>query len=371
MALLLNAGDTVSRSYSYTQPSPLHPSQPQGTGERTGNLLNLNRTYSNLFTTDTTKWMNGAATVDNVGISYAETEIIGDVIKVTSKISGYGASFLIEASPNTTYTVSFETDKVSSGSYCGISDRDINGTVISNITAQGKSATFTTHDSCAFLNVCFRFPTADGTVTFSNIMLNTGSQPLPYEPYGQYKIPISSGGLTTPVYLGEMETTRRIKKLVLTGEESWILYNNNYFSTITDSNSKNNNICVCSHLISSPSAGIYIGSGTARLKVFSRDVSSVSSDLDTFKTWLATQYAAGTPVTVWYVLATPTTGIVNEPLMKIGEYADEVSGITIPTIAGENTLSVDTTLQPSEATVNYKGWHPVQSVHERENGAWT
>ena len=76
-------------------------------------------------------------------------------------------------------------------------------------------------------------------------------------------------------------------------------------------------------------------------------------------------------MTVWYSTATPETGIVNEPLRKIGTYADEVSGISIPTIAGANTLSVDTTLQPSEVTVNYKGWHPVQSVHERTNGVWT
>jgi len=56
--------------------------------------------------------------------------------------------------------------------------------------------------------------------------------------------------------------------------------------------------------------------------------------------------------------------------MKIGDYADEVSGISIPTIAGANTLSVGTTLQPSEITVNYKGWHPVADVHERDSGQW-
>ena len=39
---------------------------------------------------------------------------------------------------------------------------------------------------------------------------------------GQYKIPISSASTTTPVYLGEVESTRKIKKLVLTGEETVI-----------------------------------------------------------------------------------------------------------------------------------------------------
>jgi hypothetical protein len=90
-----------------------------------------------------------------------------------------------------------------------------------------------------------------------------------------------------------------------------------------------------------------------------------------FKSYLQQQYAAGTPVTIWYVLEEPETGIVNEPLMRIGDYADTVSNVSIPVITGGDTISVDTTVQPSEVTVNYKGWHPVADVHERDNGAWT
>jgi hypothetical protein len=60
-------------------------------------------------------------------------------------------------------------------------------------------------------------------------------------------------------------------------------------------------------------------------------------------------------VVIWYVLATPETAIVNEPLAKIGDYADELSstdaGVTIPTAKGGNTLSVDTTVQPSEMSI--------------------
>ena len=86
--------------------------------------------------------------------------------------------------------------------------------------------------------------------------------------------------------------------------------------------------------------------------------------------YLAAQYAAGTPVTVWYVLETPETAVVNEPLMKIGDYADSLS-TSIPTIDGANALSVGTTVQPSEVTATYHGWHPVADVHELNNGAWT
>jgi hypothetical protein len=74
-----------------------------------------------------------------------------------------------------------------------------------------------------------------------------------------------------------------------------------------------------------------------------------------FKQWLAAQYASGTPVTVWYVLATPETGIINEPLHKIGDYADTISyaqsGVEISTTKGFNTITTDTTVLPSNIEV--------------------
>jgi hypothetical protein len=73
------------------------------------------------------------------------------------------------------------------------------------------------------------------------------------------------------------------------------------------------------------------------------------------KSYLAAQNAAGTPVVIWYVLAEPETAIVNEPLAKIGDYADELNStdaaVTIPTAKGQNVLSVDTTVQPSEVSI--------------------
>ena len=59
------------------------------------------------------------------------------------------------------------------------------------------------------------------------------------------------------------------------------------------------------------------------------------SDLGAFKAWLAAQYAANTPVTVDYVLATPITtdlGVIDLPsyypytrVLVEGEYAPEVT----------------------------------------------
>lgn len=198
---------------------------------------------------------------------------------------------------------------------------------------------------------------------------------------GQYKIPILSAGQTTNVYLGEVQTTRQIRQVVLTGQETYVR-ESEYDRFYTEfPNAKITGLrltqAYCTHFLSVydgrpladvPNNSIY--SGSADSNKFYIKTTNYTTVAD-FTAYLARQYAAGTPVTVWYVLATPTTGIVNEPLRKIGTYADEVSGITIPTIAGANTLSIDTTLQPSEVTVNYKGWHPVTDVHERDNGAWT
>ena len=60
-------------------------------------------------------------------------------------------------------------------------------------------------------------------------------------------------------------------------------------------------------------------------------------------------------MTIWCVLATPETAIVNEPLAKIGDYADELHSedttVTIQTVSGSNTLTIDTTLQPSSVSI--------------------
>lgn len=200
---------------------------------------------------------------------------------------------------------------------------------------------------------------------------------------GQYKIPISSANTTTNIYLGEVETTRRIKKLVLTGEENtWTrsgAAKNTFYFEVADYLKQRINITICSHYTSQANitggaemrdgnVSFYANAGHPERYFYVRD-SNLATVAD-LKSYLAAQYAAGTPVTVWYVLATPTTGIVNEPLRKIGDYADEVSGITTPTIAGANTIDVDTMLKPSEVSVNYHGWHPVSALHRFNGTSW-
>jgi hypothetical protein len=177
---------------------------------------------------------------------------------------------------------------------------------------------------------------------------------------GQYKIPISSANTTTPVYLGEVETTRRIKKLVLTGQESWSISGSGdaarFYINLADAIGSSN--LYCTHF----AEGVQTTSGNCEItasKNLAFNNSGIATKTQNWKAWLQDEYAAGTPVTIWYVLAEPETGIVNEPLMRIGDYADTLSmeqaGAQIPTANGSTTLDVETAIKPSEVYIKYRG----------------
>ena len=182
-----------------------------------------------------------------------------------------------------------------------------------------------------------------------------------------YKLPITNASVTTPIYLGEQQTVRRIKKLVLTGDENWTSFEQSGVTLLRCADiligkqpglSTGTMVCTALRIVdgrgdcaSTPnSMSVYNMQTDHRMVVNTNGLSAQD-----WQTYLAQQYAAGTPVTVWYVLASPETGIVNEPLQKIGDYADELTSTTpIPTAKGSNTLTVDTTVQPSEVAITGK-----------------
>ena len=340
-------------------PTPTTPIQPQETGERTGNLF----PFDDKNFVITVGKSNLTVECKNGNLFFQ-----GNAGEISSSQGVWKNNFAFELEAGTYYCNSPAPLGQGFGRY--IKKYDDNTNIL---TTNNYTFTLSEKTKC-YLSFYIYQKTLDTKI---ELMLNTGSTPLPYEPYG-YKAPISSAGQTTTVYLGEVETTRRIKKLVLTGEEtfyrdkeragSWRFYSNPLISA-------KSNVSICSHFA-------YIGadqvneSDTIGFSLFSaaqfgcRCPKEIANTITEFKAFLAAQYAAGTPVIVWYILATETTGIVNEPLRKIGNYADEVSGITIPTITGANTIDVDTTLKPSEVSVNYKGWHSTQSLHKFNGTSW-
>ena len=313
-------------------PSPTSPVLPGGCGERTENLFDE-------------KYPSISPTIQYMSI------FVGDG----------------------TFTLSSTTPQMPNGAACLFL---IAGDVSSGAGPQNKvynEQSITVDSTNGYITIAYRI-VADYDPRNYTTMLNTGSTSLPYEPYG-YKLTISSANTTTPVYLGEAQATRKIKKLVLTGEEIWYLYSAGVVHQFYSSGLKIGGIETTSAystiapygMTTNNQKGDYgcytVTSGTELAFQMYGSKAEFPSQTE-WKAYLAKQYQNGTPVTVWYVLATEETGIVNEPLMKIGDYADEVSNVSIPVTAG-GTLSVDTTVQPSEVTVNYKGWHPVQSVHEK------
>lgn len=180
---------------------------------------------------------------------------------------------------------------------------------------------------------------------------------------GKYQISITLAGLTHNIYLDEPlrkigeytdcvdeggAVTRRIKRLALTGDEGWTLTSINahgivnfrYPGTIDDRLAQIGNV-LSSHFPMSRSGNADVTNESVRitaqnilyLRCFESEVSTVS----TLQQWLSDQYAAGTPVMIWYVLAEPTMDSVDVPALT--------------TAKGSNTLAVSSSLQPSVVSI--------------------
>ncbi len=181
---------------------------------------------------------------------------------------------------------------------------------------------------------------------------------------GMYKIPVvtSADGtepitttiyLPTPLYSGEVmrsDGSREVKwgKIVLTGEEKIAFtgtagtsyrYDFTNIKTISQikyarKNSKITHFEQC-NMPTIDVVGYDWHGGSFHLIIM-----TTQSTINKFKDWLKSQYEAGTPVTVWYQLATPTTETFTAP--------------QIPTLNGTTIIDVDTAVKPTEMYTKYK-----------------
>lgn len=342
-------------------PSPSSITMPEETGERTVNL------HTFPFT------------------EYLELSGSGDNRTLKASTATVPKAAIIKLKPNTSYRISGEMAEASDH-YCRIGLFNAYPTINSVTThyyySANNSFTIFTTGADEVWGLVHTPSSTEATPDFHRLLVE-GSTALPFEPYG-YKLPVLSGGVTNPVYLGEVESTRQIGMKIFDGSETWGSSSNNVYYTqdyITNGyhGYVENGDIICSHYAKSqtpnaqmPDKTIKItgasGDGYTTSRIYLRDTAfSSAAEVQAF---MAAQYANGTPVIAWYPLATPTTGIVNEPLRKIGEYADTVSGITIPTITGAYSFDVNTSLKPSEVQLTYKGWHK-HSPKVYNNGSWT
>ena len=308
-------------------PSPQNIIMPTFCGVRTGNLFNKSTVHDGYYISDTSGMETSSEQYASEANASDYIPVSGDYVSIFSSVTGkwrWGAFY------------------------------DSSKTFISGISGYNK--TIAIPQNAAYM----RLTVVDSIL--DTLMFNLGQTALPYEPYG-YKIPLTCAGQTVPVYLGQVSTVRRVKKIVLDGTEDWALVGSDEIHGLYVSQPPigNYEAQICSHFVHANSwSELQSTNNSFGISSLSRIVIHDSSFRSSaaFKEYLSTQYTNGTPVTIWYILATPQTGIVNEPLCKISTYADELhstdAAVTIPTAKGANTLTVDTDLQPSEVSITGK-----------------
>lgn len=179
---------------------------------------------------------------------------------------------------------------------------------------------------------------------------------------GEYEIQVQCNDIISSIYSAEplckigdytdyksnSVEYRAIGKLVLNGSENWQLQSVNQYGIANIFIRIDTNITssIMSHYIRQTTViaqtkdeGYYIVANTSSSLGFFYVRTTIQTVAD-FKTYLQQQYAAGTPVIMWYVLSTPTT--------------TAISADSIITDIGDNTLSVLTEAQPSEMQIVYK-----------------
>ena len=196
--------------------------------------------------------------------------------------------------------------------------------------------------------------------TIETLMLNLGSTPLPYEPFG-YKLTITNAGQTKTVYLSEPirkigeyadtissdgVVTRRINKQAITELANRDNFNGGYtidFASPCGSNTVLSNIAISTSSL--PTAAnrqgkVFTNSGRSYIGFGSQSefpIANTSGYPTTGEKSAFTSYISTHEVYVWYVLATPITEQIQFP--------------EIDTTDGSNTLSVGTTLPPSKISL--------------------
>lgn len=200
--------------------------------------------------------------------------------------------------------------------------------------------------------------TAFNSDYLSNIQLELGSEATAYEPYHE--------PITTNIYLDEPlrkigdyadvidfnrgVVERKIGYVAFDGSERWFKDNelsdtiryysvNNFPQRIETASDK------CSHFEHRDYPAIntldVISFSVANRTQAVFRVSKVDfPTINSFKAWLGEQYTNGTPVTVYYALAEPTTEPISLP--------------SIPTFDGTTVISTDTEIQPSNIEIKYK-----------------
>ena len=346
-------------------PTPSNPVSVNGVGEETANLYNYQTVAIGKY-------------IDANGVEQTSSSTGHQILNHTAAIS-------ISAGSTYTFKIQKEVGYSSlSNAFCWFDNsnqfiyRDVRGEIASG--EEYIEMSYTAPSNAAYLIINFR------DNYYDTGMLNTGSTAKPYEPWG-LKIPILTTQGSANIYLSEPlykigdyadtinsdgTITRRIGKVVLDGTENqWGLYETDAFPPqrpyalyqIYTSNSlslggETYSSCysdIAPYGLNSDTRqegelGVYLVTSGNEIAFQLEAAKNSFPDVAAWRTYLSQN-----PVTVYYILATPTIESITAP--------------SIPTIEGANSITVDTTVQPSEFLATWTGWHD-SSVKEWDGTNW-
>lgn len=249
-------------------------------------------------------------------------------LQFDSKSTGYGIGVGVMLTPGKTYSIGWGGDALTLGSI-NVAYYAEDGTYLSG----SNGNTFTVPLNAVYSAIIFReIKTVDTAITFEDIVLVPGTTaPTAYTPYtGQTTtliLPRTIYGGTVDAVTGEGQETWRLVTLDGTGEwRTWGVNKNNaavtgfYNYSINDYDPDGNKL-LCSTM---PYKHVDVGGGRnegigyahafnqrTRYMIYSvktdtlSDASDNASAVASFKSYLAAQYAAGTPVQIAYKLEKP------------------------------------------------------------------
>lgn len=267
--------------------------------------------------------------------------------------------------PNTNYVLSWISNNNLSGKVIifknGIAD-STHWIVANNDST--KYLSFSTDAGTEFITLRFGVSNAGDTITYSKIMLNEGSTALPYAPYG-YKVPVVVNGknllqnnATTQTKNGVTFTVNEDKSISCNGTAS-----GNAFFKIGDIQLKKN--CIMSGCPEGGNNNSYImrlyNNGSI-LKTDSGDGVLINSEIQ--NGYAEIRIAAGYTcdnLTFYPMIRLAeiedntyepyieeTTNIyLDNPIEENENISLSDTNVNIPTLDGTNTLSIGTTVQPS------------------------
>ena len=321
--------------------------------------------------------------------SKVEMNVSGDSVRVYT--TGEGGRWLGASAPvfwirkGVSYTLSAElANYVSGNARIGLRNAGTGtflseATVIFGSTPGTLTKTFTPEsDEEVYLSaLCTNSTVLVGDCTFADIQLEAGNAATEYEPYHDM-----GGGTVTPTEPlyglpgaedtvevsvdGDVTVTRRTAVLELDGTENWVrsLKNNHgYYYRLSVANifqittSIVPNL-ICSHYRTEAPGNQWGGADSCisqnynanmRTEVLIYDANYAESDLATWKSYLAAQKTAGTPVTIVYELAAPET----EALTAISPIAPQPGQLNLLTDADALT-----------ATIRGSGWETVNDTND-------